>query len=373
MTEVPFYDLRPAVWARRAALRKALEATLDGGYFVGGTAVAKFEQEFASYLRVQECVGVGNGLDALRIGMEALGIGSGDEVIVPGFTFYATWLAVIQSGAKPVPVDIDINTASISLSSITQALTKRTKAIVVVHLFGIPANLVALRDAANEAGVYLIEDAAQSHGANSGHFLTGSVGDFAAFSFYPTKNLGALGDGGAITTNSTSIAATARSRRSYGQGDNKYEHIDTGWNSRLDSLQAAFLSNDLPNLDSLNARRREIASVYIESLGPSSAAVVGGQNPSESVWHQFVLRTTVRDQACEFFGELGVHTDIHYPYFFNNVVPLKRFVSSWDLPISRLLSEQVVSLPISPWLTEREISAVAGALAALPQGLIACN
>ncbi len=370
VTEVPFFDLRRATISRRDSLHRIFDATLESGYFVGGAAVLEFEREFARYIGVQECVGVGNGLDALRIGMEALGIGPGDEVIVPGFTFFATWLAVLQAGGIPVPVDVGEDTAALTASSVAPAITKRTKALIVVHLYGIPADFTGLRSLADDAGIYLIEDAAQCHGASSEGRLAGSIGDFAAFSFYPTKNLGALGDGGAITTNSGSLASKARSKRSYGQGANKYDHIDTGWNSRLDSLQASFLANDLPNLDFLNSRRRVIASIYLDALGGGSQAVVGTTNHAESVWHHFVLRTVNRDDARRFFTSRGIGTDIHYPYYFGNVAPLNAYSESVHLPNSKLMSEQVLSLPISPWLTDLEIEKVASALTSLPRELL---
>lgn len=371
MPDIPFYDLKPAGNERRRSLHDVLDEVLDGGYFVGGAPVADFEQRFANYLGVRECVGVGNGLDAMRIGMEGLGIGPDDEVIVPGFTFFATWLAITQVGATPVPVDVDLNTASLDVAATIAAITAKTRAIIVVHLYGIPADLAALRQVADEAGISLIEDAAQSHGAKSAELLTGSVGDFAAFSFYPTKNLGALGDGGAIVTNSMELATSARSRRSYGQGLSKYEHVDTGWNSRLDSIQAAFLSEDLPNLDARNQRRRSIASAYLDALGSGAEGVIGGDHFLESVWHQFVVRVSDRDRVRQHFNQHGVSTDIHYPYHFNDVEPLKRYWSSSVLPNSKMLSRQVLSFPISPWLAESEVAQVVKGFATLPHDLIA--
>jgi dTDP-4-amino-4,6-dideoxygalactose transaminase len=302
--------------------------------------------------------------------MEALGIGPGDEVIVPGFTFYATWLAVTQLGATPVAVDVDLDSASLNISCTREAITDRTKAIIVVHLYGIPADLAALRRLADEAGIYLVEDAAQSHGSKSRGSMTGSVGDFASFSFYPTKNLGALGDGGAIVTNNQELASVARRRRSYGQGASKYEHIDSGWNSRLDSLQAAFLSGELPNLEARNRRRNEVASRYLQALGTRADSVIKGFR-QESVWHQFVLRSTARDKVREHFSRLGVATDVHYPYHFNSVEPLAEYRNGTPLPHSKALSDEVVSLPISPWLTADAVARVVEGLETLHPGLVA--
>lgn len=371
MPEVPFYDLRAAVRGNRAHLHEVLDATIDGGYFIGGAAVSRFEREFAAYLGVSECVGVGNGLDGLRIAMEVLGIGPGDEVIVPGFTFYATWLAVMQTGATPVPVDVDLTTAGMDAASVEAAISDRTKAILVVHLYGIPADLATLRRIADKAEISLIEDAAQSHGAKSGGLMTGSVGEIASYSFYPTKNLGALGDGGAIVTNSAELAAAARSRRSYGQGASKYDHVDTGWNSRLDTLQAAFLSEGLTGLDDRNQRRREIATAYLEALGDVRGAVVGSGNLSESVWHQFVVRAGDRDGARDYLSQSGVGTDIHYPYDFGTLAPTQKYGPTRPLPNSRALAREVLSLPIGPMLTDAEVSQVAEALAQFPRELLA--
>ncbi|HWH25516.1 MAG TPA: DegT/DnrJ/EryC1/StrS family aminotransferase [Pseudolysinimonas sp.] len=372
MADVPFFDIGSGIAPHRDEIHAILEDVLDGGYFVGGAPVSRLEDEFARFIGSSECVGVGNGLDALRIGMEALGIGEGDEVIVPGFTFYATWLAVVQTGATPVPVDVGLHNASLDLAAVEEAITSATKAILVVHLYGIPAALGELRQIADDAGVALIEDAAQSHGARSGDQMTGSVGDFAAFSFYPTKNLGALGDGGAVTTSSRELARVVRSRRSYGQGETKYDHADTGWNSRLDTLQAAFLLSSLPRLNEQNERRREIAGRYLEALGPaSSARVIGASSHAESVWHHFVLRSADRTAAREYFAARGVKTDIHYPYFFDTVAPMQAYAGRSDLATSRLLSTQVLSFPIAPWLTEAQVTQVCDALSALPGHLVA--
>ncbi len=262
---IPFYDLGEITRRRRPELVRAFEETLDGGWFIGGPAVEAFETAFAKYVGVEHCIAVGNGLDAIRIGLEAAGVGAGDEVIVPGFTFYATWLAVLQIGAIPVAVDVDTN-ASIDAAAVEAAVTARTRAVLPVHLFGIPANMAELNRIADRHGLVLIEDGAQAHGARWEGERVGSIGDIGAFSFYPTKNLGALGDAGALTTNRADVASIARSRRSYGQGAQKYDHVDTGWNSRMDALQARILRDGLRELDSGNDRRRSIAAAYRDAL-----------------------------------------------------------------------------------------------------------
>ena len=371
MIEVPFFDLGTAVQARRAELHHTLDSVIDAGYLVGGGAVVEFEQQFARFVGSRNCVSVGNGLDALRIGLEALGVKPGDEVIVPGFTFYATWLAVMQVGAIPVPVDVTLDSGSLNIGEVTAAITSRTRAILVVHLFGIPAELSAFRELADRHDLWLIEDAAQSHGAISRGEMTGSIGDFAAFSFYPTKNLGALGDAGALVTSSRNLAEVARSRRSYGQGATKYDHVDTGWNSRLDTLQAAFLSSALPRLNGENARRRVIAGVYVDAVGNHSPSVIGSNNVESSVWHHFVLRVADREAAREYFSDRGVGTDIHYPYYFDSLQPMAAYPHGSSLPNSAKLSKQVLSLPIAPWLTDDQVNVVAAALVSFPSELFA--
>ena len=372
MADIPFYDLGVAGRQRREHLHAALDSVIERGYFVGGAAVTDFEREFADYLGSGECVGVGNGLDGLRLALEVLGVGPGDEVIVPGFTFYATWLAVMQVGAIPVPVDVDSSTASIDVAAIEAAATPKTRAILVVHLYGIPAALAELRRLADVLGVALIEDAAQSHGAISDAGMTGTVGDMSSFSFYPTKNLGALGDGGAVTTNSPELAAAVRRRRSYGQGASKYEHVDTGWNSRLDTLQAAFLSDGLRSLDAQNSRRRAVARRYLGALGDRADRVIGFARIDDSVWHHFVVRSADRDAVRAYFGDRGIGTDIHYPYFFADVPAMTGFESA-PLPRARQLSAEVTSFPISPWLDDDEVDRVAEAFAGLPARLLSAS
>lgn len=371
-SEVPFFDLGVAARMRRSELHEALDNVLDTGQFIGGDRVVAFERDFARYLDVRTCVAVGNGLDALRIGMESLGIGPGDEVIVPAFTFYATWLAVLQLGAVPVPVDVRLDTGGIDVRAVESALGPRTRAVIVVHLFGIPVEMSHLRSLTASRGIAVIEDAAQSHGARtaSGRF-TGTVGDIGAFSFYPTKNLGAFGDAGAIVTNQDDLAVVARRRRSYGQGRSKYDHVDTGWNSRLDSLQAAFLERALPRLEAANQRRRTIAEVYLEVLGDRRVSVVGQAYSSRSVWHHFVVRAVDRLWLREHFESRGIGTDVHYPYWFGSLKPLARYGPVSAAAHASRLAEEVVSLPIAPWLSEGDVERVAGVLSLLPSSALA--
>jgi dTDP-4-amino-4,6-dideoxygalactose transaminase len=374
MTTVPFYDLGASVRALAPELHAALDDVLDSGYFIGGEKVAAFESEFAGYIGAEHCVGTANGLDSIRLILEALGIGPGDEVIVPAFTFYATWLGVTQVGATPVPVDVLRSSANIDPAAVAAAVTPRTKAVIPVHLFGQPADMAGILAVAKQHGLLVVEDAAQSHGAMSNAGMTGTVGDAAAFSFYPTKNLGALGDAGGVTTSRATIADRVRSRGSYGKGSSKYDHVDTGWNSRLDPLQAAFLSLHLKHLPEWTATRRAIAARYIEALGDRSSALVGPTDTSMSVFHHFVLRAKSRRELQEYLTSKGVSSDAHYPYVVTELTPVYELMRPQDrdvqFPVAKALSLQVTSLPMGPWMSEAQIDQVASALSALPAELL---
>jgi dTDP-4-amino-4,6-dideoxygalactose transaminase len=364
---VPFFDLKKQLLSYRTELHEALDETLDGGYFVGGQALESFEQNFASFVGVKHCVGVGNGLDALRIVLEYWKIGPGDEVIVPSFSFYATWLAVMQVGATPVFVDVELSSANINPDGIEEAITPKTKAIIAVHLYGQPSKMAEISEIAKRHNLKVLEDSAQAHGAELGGKKAGSLGDASGFSFYPTKNLGALGDAGAITTNDHGLAEFAKSRRSYGVGKTKYEHVDFGWNSRLDSLQAAFLKIHLKKLPGWTARRRQIAESYFEALGELAGSVVGPSEVQKSVWHHFVLRTNNRALAQDAFAAYGIGTDIHYPYFSNSTKPVMDFLKSCSSepgrnPVGQRLSGSIISLPMGPWMDDEQIQLVVNAL-----------
>jgi dTDP-3-amino-3,4,6-trideoxy-alpha-D-glucose transaminase len=365
---VPFFDLKKQLLLYREELHQALDETLDGGYFIGGEALGSFEQNFASFVGINHCVGVGNGLDALRIVLEYWKIGPGDEVIVPSFSFYATWLAVMQVGATPVFVDVELSSANINPDGIEEAITPKTKAIIAVHLYGQPARMTEISEIAKRHSLKVLEDSAQAHGAELIGRMTGSLGDASGFSFYPTKNLGALGDAGAITTHDGGLAEFAKSRRSYGVGKTKYEHIDFGWNSRLDSLQAAFLKLQLRKLPDWTSRRRQIAGRYFEALGERAGSVVGPLDVQKSVWHHFVLRTNNRALAQDAFASFGIGTDIHYPYFANSTKPVMDFLASCSSnpgrnPVGQILSESIISLPMGPWMGDEQIQQVASVIA----------
>lgn len=374
MITVPFFDLGALVARSLDEVEVAIGRVLRSGQFIGGPTVEQFESEFADYLGVRHCIGVANGLDALRLALEANKIGPGDEVIVPAFTFYATLLSVMQTGAIPVSVDVLRDSANIDPLAIEAAITERTRAIVVVHLYGQSADMGTILGIARKHSLSIFEDTAQSHGAASDVGLAGTVGLAGAFSFYPTKNLGALGDAGAVTTSDDGVAAIVRSRRSYGQGATKYDHVDSGWNSRLDPIQAAVLSVHLTHLDEWNTRRRSIASAYLNALGERASAVVGPQDASRSVWHHFVLRAKDRAGLQEHLAFCGVATDVHYPYAAYDLEPVKMHIATSGSvvphPVADSLSREVTSFPIGPWMTDAQVEAVADALSRVPDELL---
>jgi len=373
--KIPFFDLSSEISKHKGEILKNLERVLDDGQFVGGKYVELFERDFAEFSGARFCVGVGNGLDAIRLILEALEIGPGDEVIVPSFTFYATWLAVMQVGATPVFVDVEASSASIDPLLLEGALSSKTKAIIVVHLFGVPSDMAAISMFANRNGLKVIEDCAQAHGATIAGKPVGTFGIAGAYSFYPTKNLGALGDAGAIVTDDSLLTDKSLSRRSYGQGATKYDHVDSGWNTRLDTLQAAILSVNLALLPSYNTRRREIARHYLDALDVRAHHVVSGQI-DESVWHHFVVKAQNRERFRDYMAGQGVATDIHYPYCSSSTPAVTKYLSSLGGPetshsqVALELSKTVVSLPIGPWMTDGQVEYVAQVLRGLPSNVL---
>ncbi len=334
----------------RAALHAALDRVVDAGNFVLGEEVAAFEREFASYCGSAHCIGVGSGLDALHLILRGYDIGPGSEVIVPSNTYIATWLAITHAGAQPVPVEPLIETFNIDPAKVEAAITPRTRAIIAVHLYGLPADMDPLREIADRHGVRLIEDAAQAHGARYKGRRTGSLGDAAGFSFYPSKNLGALGDGGAITTSDAGLAGRLRALRNYGSTV-RSRHDLPGFNSRLDELQAAILRVKLVSLDDQNARRAELARSMNSGLRTESAALPRVPAWADPVWHLFVVRHPERDRLLRSLEVEGIAAMIHYP------VPPHRQpayastpLASLSLPISEKIHREVLSLPLDPSL-----------------------
>lgn len=364
MKQVPFLDLQRIHREIRSPLETAFRRVLDSGWFIMGPEVEAFEDEFAKYCGVKHCVGVGNGLDALHLLLRAYGIGHGDEVLVPANTFIATWLAVSQCGAIPVPVEPCTETHNIDPNALAAAITPRTRAIIPVHLYGQPADMDTINAIARSHGLIVIEDAAQAQGAEYKGKRAGSLGDAAATSFYPGKNLGALGDGGAVLTDDHLIADKVRLLRNYGSRI-KYEHNDIGYNTRLDEMQAAFLRVKLALLDDWNAKRRTLAKVYTAQLQETDLGLPLVPIWADPAWHLYVVRSSVRDALRAHLNQCGVSTVIHYP------IPPHRQAcypaySSHNLPLSEKLASEVLSLPMSPFLTEAEVSLVTEAVSSFP-------
>ena len=357
MKSVPFLDLGRLHQAIREPLDAAYRRVLDSGWFIMGPELEAFESEFAQYCEVKHCIGVGNGLEALHLLLRAYGVGPGDEVIVPSNTFIATWLAVTECGATPVPVDPRIDTHNIDPALIGNAITSRTRAIIPVHLYGQTADMDPISALAAQHGLIVIEDAAQAHGARYKGRRAGSLGHAAATSFYPGKNLGALGDGGAVLTNDDTIAGKVRHLRNYGSKI-KYQHDLIGYNSRLDEMQAAFLRAKLVMLDEWNARRRAIAAQYSKILAGAHIDVPRVPECAEPVWHLYVIRSKHRDRLKAHLDEQGVSTVIHYPVPPHRQVCYQEF-KGHTLPIAVMLAEEVLSLPMSPALKAEEVELVA--------------
>lgn len=351
-----FNDLRKINDTTRPELDEAYARVMSSGHYVMGPELEAFENEFAKFCGVDYCVGVSNGLEAIRLLLLAYGIKPGDEVIVPGNTFIATWLAVSECGATIVPVDPNLLTQNIDYKKIKGAITSRTKAIIPVHLYGSPADMDEINEIARESGLLVIEDAAQAQGAYYKGRPVGSLGNAAATSFYPGKNLGALGDGGAILTDDEAIATEVRKLRNYGSSS-KYKHDIKGYNSRLDELQAAFLRVKLPRLLAANAARSTVANLYSSLIETANITLPYMADYSTSAWHLYVIRSKQRDKLQEFLSLSGVQTIIHYPH------PPSRqgaYLSSrYELPISEMLADEVLSLPISPVLESGEVEIVA--------------
>jgi dTDP-4-amino-4,6-dideoxygalactose transaminase len=355
---VPFLDVGAAFHELRDELLEAQRRVMESGWYILGEEVAAFEAEYAAYCEAQHCVGVGNGLDALTLALRALGIGAGDEVIVPSNTYIATWLAVSAVGATPVPVEPDPRTHNIDPSRIAAALTGATRALLPVHLYGQPADLAPILRLARARGLAVIEDAAQAHGAQYQGKRIGAHGDVVCWSFYPAKNLGAFGDGGAITTDRGDLADRVRVLRNYGSSK-KYVNEVRGVNSRLDELQAASLRVKLRHLDEWNGRRRAIAARYLAAFaGNGHLTVPTILDDAEPVWHLFVVRSDTREVLQSRLTALGVQTLVHYPVPPHRQAAYHADTASADLPIAELLAAQVLSLPMGPHLGEEQVTQV---------------
>jgi len=365
---VPFLDLRAAHAEIGPEMDAAYQRVAASGWYLMGAELDAFEDEFAEYCGVTQCAGVGSGLDALVLILRALGIGPGDEVIVPAHTFIATWLAVSEVGARPVPVEADERTYTLDPAAFEAAIGPRTAAVVPVHLYGQPADMDAIAAIAAAHGLAVVEDASQAHGARYRGRRVGTLSTAAGFSLNPVKNLGAWGNAGAVVTDDPALAEKVRLLRNYGYRV-KYQHEVMGVNSRLDEIQAAFLRVRLRRLDEWNARRRAVAGRYLNALaGTRDLVLPHVPDWAEPVWHQFVVRHPDRAGIQEHLGAAGVETLIHYPVPVH-LTPAYRD-AGWkqgDFPLAERLAAEVLSLPVSPHLPEQDASLVVRELAAACQ------
>ena len=359
---VPFLDLQAPYREVKDGLDAAAQRVMASGWYILGEEVERFERDYATYCEANHCVGVSSGLDGLHFALRACGIGPGDEVIVPSHTFVATWFAVSQTGATPVPVEPDARTFNLDPTRIEAAVTERTRALVPVHLCGQPADLDPILNIARNHDLKVIEDAAQAHGARYKGKRIGAHGDAVAWSFYPGKNLGALGDGGAVTTNDPEIADRIRVLRNYGSRQ-KYVNEEQGYNSRLDPIQAALLGVKLKYLDEWNARRAAAAARYQAALAGTNLELSTVPEWASPVWHLYVVRTQRREALQRHLTEAGIGSLIHYP-----IPPhLQEAYASLgfkpgDFPIAEAMASEVLSLPMGPHLTTEQQDMVIAAL-----------
>lgn len=352
---IPFLDMKAQYEELRSEFDLAYHRVMESGWYILSDEVRSFEQEFADYIGVRHCIGVGNGLEALQLILLAFGIGEGDEVIVPANTYIASWLAVSYTGARPIPVEPEPGTYNIDPARVERAISKRTRAIMPVHLYGQPSDMEAICQVANRHGLQVVEDSAQTHGAKFKDRMAGSLGSAAAFSFYPTKNLGAFGDAGAVTTDDEQVADKIRVMRNYGSRK-KYFNEVRGRNSRLDPLQAAFLRVKLKYLDVWNQHRRQIADVYLEGLRSLPGIVLPGIIPGAThVWHLFVISTVQRNQLQSYLEGHGIGTLVHYPIPPHlSLAYADLNYKTGDFPLTERMADSVLSLPMGPHLTVDE-------------------
>ena len=363
---VPFLDLQRGYKELGPQIESAVSASLASGRYIGGPEVDAFETEFARFTGTAHCVGVGNGLDAIRLVLDAMEIGPGDDVLVPSNTFIATWLAVSQTGATPVPVEPDPQTHNVTVQGLKAALTAKTRALIPVHLYGCPAPIDDILAFARDHDLCVIEDAAQAHGARWKDVPIGGHGHAATWSFYPGKNLGAFGDGGAVTTNDPELAHRVRLMGNYGS-EERYVHKQRGLNSRLDPVQAAILSVKLAHLEDWNDRRKGIAARYSAAFSALPALTLPDiPEAADPVWHLYVIRHPHRDALQTWLADQGIQTLIHYP-----CPPHKQgaYASSKHLPIAERLAREVLSLPIGPQMTNEEVDRVIDVMMTVPDGL----
>lgn len=360
--EIPFAKFDPMHDEIKDEIKDAFETVLNNNWFIQGSNLIKFEEEFAKYCGTKYAIGCANGLDALQLILRGYDIGDGDEVIVPSNTFIATALAVSYTGAKVVLVDPDADTFNIDYRKIESVITDKTKAIIAVHLYGRAAEIDEIKKICEKYDLKLIEDAAQAHGCTYKERAVGSLGDAAGFSFYPGKNLGALGDGGMIVTSDKKLAEKVRAIANYG-ALNKYNHIYMGVNSRLDEIQAAFLRIKLKHLDKYNTDRQRIAKFYLENIKNKNIILPKVKSEKDSVWHLFVIQCYKREELDLYLKNKGIHTVIHYPIPIHMQEAYKNLgYKDSDLSISKDLSSKILSIPIWYGMSKEEIQYVVNCL-----------
>lgn len=359
---IPLVDLKAQYAGIRGEVDAAIGRVVSNADFILGSEVDAFESDYSRYCETEHAVGLDSGLSALELGMRALGIGPGDEVITPAHSFIASSSAISFTGATPIWVDMDPKTYNIDPQQIESAITERTRAIMPVHLYGQPADLDPIVEIARRHRLFVVEDACQAHGARYKGRRVGSFGDFGAFSFYPGKNLGAYGDAGILVTNDADLAAKVRMMRNYGQRK-KYDHVYLAWNRRLDTIQAAVLRAKLPHLDDWNAARRRHASVYDELLTNAGLQLPSVMDGSEHVFHLYVVQSDKRDELMRHLESQGVHAGIHYP------IPIhlqeayrERGVGRGRFPVSEAAAPRLLSLPMYSELTEHQLSRIADSI-----------
>lgn len=349
---IPFNSLKDPIFSSQ--LKSITSKVIDSGWYILGSELKQFENNFAEYLGVKYCIGVGNGLEALQMSLMSLGIGKGDEVITTPISAFATTLAILAVGAEPVFVDTDEN-GLINVDLVEKAITKKTKAVLPVHLYGNAVELDKIKAICKKYKLFLIEDACQAHGSKFRNKFLGTFGELGAFSFYPTKNLGALGDGGAIVTNNKDLSDTCRQIRDYGQSQ-KYLHIRYGLNSRLDELQAAILNLKLKYLDNQNNKIREIVQRYVEKLSSiKNVKIISSKVTDQPSYHLLVIRTNKRDLLRKYLEKFGIQTAIHYPLTIPDQPIFEGKYKTLNIPVSRKITREALSLPIFPTLKIEEV------------------
>lgn len=354
---IPFIDLTREYAEISKEITQAIQRVLKSGWFILGEEVKQFEEEFSKYIGTKYGIGVNSGSDALFLALKALGIGTGDEVITISHTFISTVDSIVRNGAKPVFVDIDPDTYCIDVAKIEERITEKTRAILPVHLYGHPADMEPIMEIAKKYNLWVIEDACQAHGAEYKGKKVGGIGVLGCFSFYPTKNLGAYGDGGIIVTSNEELAEKLKMLRNYGQPQ-KYYHDFVGINSRLNEIQAAILQVKLKHLDEWNEKRRRVANLYREFLKSSNVIVPVEKEYAKHAYHLYVIRCRERDKLQQYLSERGIETQIHYP------IPVHKQKAYLDLvdaqlPITEKICDEILSLPIYPWLNNDEVSSIA--------------